>query len=772
MKRSSGLIFFLICLSFRIFSQSNDTPLPVIPKPNHIKVLPGNFKLTPETRLVVLSNDRVLKRDAEIFNDYLFLNYGFRLSSETKNEGGQNAIIIHKPTILDGDININSYALNISQDYITIQFYDYGGDVYQGNGCFYALQTLIQMLPVEKSKTLTIPCAEISDEPRFQWRGMHLDVCRHFYSVSFIKKYIDLIALYKMNTFHWHLTEDQGWRIEIKKYPKLTQVGAWRKGTMVGPYSDQKFDSIPYGGFYTQEEIKDIVAYAAQRHVTIVPEIEMPGHSVAAIAAYPWLSCTVKKIDVERGWGVFEDVYCPKDSTFTFLQDVLDEVMTLFPGKYIHIGGDECPKTRWKECAHCQALIKKEKLNDEHELQSYFIKRIEKYLNSKGRQIIGWDEILEGGLAPNAAVMSWRGTEGGIAAAKQKHYVVMSPGSHCYFDHYQASPNDEPLAIGGYTPLEKVYAYEPIPKELKPNEQHYILGAQANVWTEYILNEKQVEYMALPRMSALAEVLWTKSQNKNETDFLARLQEHFLLLDKWDVNYAKALYKVEQKVSASDKPQEIKLELKANPSLGDIYYTLDGTEPNPSATKYQSALNVSKDQTIKAALFKEKSLKGKVSAKSYVIHKATGKQVTLKTAPSKSYKGDGAFTLVNGVVATSPRINEQWLGWNGYDLEATINLGKEESISEISVGFLKEELNWIYLPKEIEFFVSNDGVKFNSIAKITSNRLDQERFANVRFKILKAKHVKVIARNFGKIPSGKPGAGSDSWLFCDEIIIK
>lgn len=770
MKKNSVLITLLLLFSFRVFSQSNnDTLLPIIPKPEKITINSGLFVLSSSTKIVsrVVSskNQNVdIADEANHIKEYLKQSYNLDLQIVNSVPADGNYIISKEP---HNDLgNKESYELTIDQKHISIVAAS------DGAGNFYAFQTLIQLLPTEKSNSLSLPCVQIKDSPRFQWRGMHLDVCRHFYPVSFIKKYIDLIALYKMNTFHWHLTEDQGWRIEIKKYPKLTEVGAWRKGTMVGPYSDQKFDSMPYGGFYTQEEIKDIVAYAAKRHVTIVPEIEMPGHSVAAIASYPWLSCTGKKIDVEKGWGVFEDVYCTKDSVFSFLQDVLDEVMALFPGKYIHIGGDECPKTRWKECVHCQMMIKQHNLKDEHELQSYFVQRIEKHVNAKGKQIIGWDEILEGGLAPNAAVMSWRGTEGGITAAKQKHNVVMSPGSHCYFDHYQASPSDEPLAIGGYTPLEKVYAYEPIPSELKPEEQPYVQGAQANVWTEYILNEKQVEYMAVPRMSALAEVLWTKPENKNETDFLNRLQKHFLLLDKWNVNYAKTLYKVEQKITPSEKSNEVKLELKSNSSLGNIYYTKDGTEPTPNAMKYKTAVALSNDQTIKAALFKDNVLKGKVSNKSYLIHKATGKPVTLKTAPSKSYKGDGEFTLVNGVVATRPRINEQWLAWSGKDLEAVIDLKSQESISEISVGFLKEELNWIYLPKEVELFVSENGTKFRSIAKIRSENLDQERFASVHFKACKAKYIKVIAKNFGKIPSGKPGAGSDSWLFCDEIIVK
>ena len=417
-----------------------------------------------------------------------------------------------------------------------------------GAGFFYALQTLVQLIPPLEIKTLKeapqksflLPYVYIRDQPRYDWRGMHLDVCRHFFPISFVKRYIDLIAAYKMNTFHWHLTEDQGWRIEIKKYPKLTEIGAWRSGTMIGSFKYKQMDTIRHGGFYTQKEIKEVVAYATKRHITIIPEIEMPGHSLAAIASYPWLSCTGKKQEVAKTWGVFDDVYCTKDSTFKFLEDVLTEVMALFPGNYIHIGGDECPKTRWKTCPNCQALMKKENLKDENELQSYFIKRIEKFVNSKGKQIIRWDEILEGGLAPNAAVMSWRGTEGGIAAAKQKHNVVMSPGKPCYFDHYQSrDKTSEPLAIGGFNPLDSVYNYNPTPVSLSDEEAKFIMGAQGNVWTEYILDEKQVEYMAVPRMIALAEVLWTKPENKNFANFIERLNKNKLLLDMWQVYYAK-----------------------------------------------------------------------------------------------------------------------------------------------------------------------------------------------------------------------------------------
>lgn len=442
-------------------------------------------------------------------------------------------MVLLEPKI--ANFNKEQYEIVVSDSEIVIS-------ALTNQGLFYGIQTLLQMVPFEKKNEIAIPWINISDAPKYAWRGMHLDVCRHYFPISFIKKYIDYLAHYKMNTFHWHLTEDQGWRIEIKKYPKLTEVGAWRNGSMVGRYDDQKIDDIKYGGFYTQEEIKEVVAYASQRHITIVPEIEMPGHSLAALAAYPELSCTGGPFEVGKKWGVFDDVYCPKEETFTFLENVLSEVLALFPSEYIHIGGDECPKTRWKSCAHCQKIIKEKGLNDEHELQSYFIQRIEKFVNSKGRKIIGWDEILEGGLAPNAAVMSWRGTEGGIAAAKQKHYVVMTPGSHCYFDHYQGKPENEPLAIGGFTSLEKVYNFNPMPKELILEEQKYILGAQANVWTEYILTPEQVEYMIMPRMSALAEVLWGTANPENFIDFKTRLQAQEIWFRNNNINYRKTSF--------------------------------------------------------------------------------------------------------------------------------------------------------------------------------------------------------------------------------------
>lgn len=525
MKRLINITALLLISSY-LFSQKK-TIYPIIPLPNNYIVKNGVFKLSEKIK--IFNNDISLLNHINYFNNYLLKNNHFELQ-KTSDSSQSNSIIL----ILNTKENFSNeaYELIINSNKIIIK-----GDP---AGIFYGFQTLIQLINDQQQKEINLPILYINDEPSYKWRGMHLDVSRHFFKISFVKRYLDFLALYKLNTFHWHLTDDQGWRIEIKKYPKLTQIGAYRKGTVIGKNKTNKYDTINYGGFYTQDEIKEIVAYAKERFITVVPEIELPGHSVAAIAAYPYLSCTRKQVEVEKKWGVFDDVYCTKDSTFNFLEDVLSEVVSLFPGKYIHIGGDECVKRNWSKCKFCQDKIKSEGLKDENELQSYFIRRIEKFINSKDKQIIGWDEILEGGLAPNASVMSWRGIEGGIAAAKQSHFVVMSPGKPCYFDHYQSkNKKNEPLAIGGFNPLDSVYSYNPSPKELTDVQKKYIMGAQANVWTEFIINEKQLEYMALPRMCALAEAVWTKGEKKKYTDFIARLKEHRKLLNQMNVNYAK-----------------------------------------------------------------------------------------------------------------------------------------------------------------------------------------------------------------------------------------
>jgi len=504
----------------------------------------GVFKIKKSTRIVLADNR--LSKQAAFFNDYLQQFYGFKLKVIRRKTAPDNSIFLQDAG-LKNKIK-GAYKLEVADKKITVS-----GD--DAEGAFYAIQTIIQLLPIEGTTSLAIQQLNITDFPRFAYRGMMLDVSRHFFSEEYVKKFIDFMALHKLNTFHWHLTEDQGWRIEIKKYPRLTQVGGCRNGTIIGRHPGTGNDNQKYCGYYTQEQIKDIVKYAADRFITVIPEIELPGHASAAIAAYPQLSCFPEEAtkpakdvtwagpsagkQVQQSWGVYSDVFCPSEYTIGFLEDVFDEVMQLFPSKYIHIGGDECPKEAWKRSAFCQQLIKEKNLKDEHGLQSYFISRIEKYLNSKGRNIIGWDEILEGGLAPNATVMSRRGEKGGVEAARQKHNVIMTPNSYAYLNHGQKI-NEDSLVNCCVLPLEKVYSYNPIPSELTVEEQQYIVGAQGNLWTEYITNPARVEYQIFPRMTALSEVLWTAPENKNYNDFQKRLKEQVKRYDLWKVNYSKA----------------------------------------------------------------------------------------------------------------------------------------------------------------------------------------------------------------------------------------
>ncbi|RYY56821.1 MAG: beta-N-acetylhexosaminidase [Chitinophagaceae bacterium] len=515
----------------------------IIPQPVETTVATGGgaFRINRQTKIVA---GKDLQNSVKFINGYLKKFYGFELAS-TKNAKATNAVHLRAGKI--AGLAKPGYTLDVKKTGIVIQ-----GST--DTAVFYGIQSLIQLLPTVKGTDLSVPYVSVKDYPRFAYRGMHLDVARNFFPVSFVKKYIDNLALHKMNYFHWHLTDDQGWRIEISKYPGLTTAGAFRDGTIIGHYPGTGNDNTRYGGFYTKQEVKEVIAYAAERYITIIPEIELPGHSSAAIAAYPWLSCFPAKETsipknaseasqlkkgkkVQETWGVFEDIYCAgKDSTFLFLQDVLDEVVALFPSKMIHIGGDEAPKDHWKICPSCQARIKKEGLKDEHQLQSYFIQRIEKHVNAKGRTIIGWDEILEGGLAPNAVVMSWRGEKGGIDAAKENHFVIMTPGSHVYFDHAQTRDKDS-VTFGGYTPLEKVYSYEPVPAELPAGKEEYVLGAQANLWSEYIRYDSKAEFQIFPRMSALSEVLWTPKEKRNWEKFQAAMIRQFQRYDLWDVNY-------------------------------------------------------------------------------------------------------------------------------------------------------------------------------------------------------------------------------------------
>ncbi|HLV34117.1 MAG TPA: beta-N-acetylhexosaminidase [Spirillospora sp.] len=513
----------------------NPSDISVIPQPREVIPGAGMFVINAETRVKASPTAESV---AQYLADLLRTPTGFPLPIEASEAPATepNAIVLQLAE-LKAELGDEGYTLAVTPDHIEIR-------AAAPAGLFYGVQTLRQLLPVEVESdspatgiTWSVPAVSIRDWPRFSWRGLHLDVGRHLFPVAFIKKYLDLMALHKLNTFHWHLTEDQGWRIEIKRYPKLTEVGAWRAAT---PYpSDRtKLDGKRYGGFYSQDEIRDIVAYAQARHITVVPEIEMPGHAVAALASYPELGCVGHGYEVRTYWGIAEDVYCAgNEEVYTFLENVLAEVLELFPSEFIHIGGDECPKVRWKACPKCQALMQREGLPDEEALQSYFVRRIEKYLNANGRRLIGWDEILEGGLAPNATVMSWRGSKGGIEAASAGHDVVMTPNTHCYFDYYQSEDHStEPPAIGRFLPLEKVYTFDPT-EGIPPDKAGHVLGGQGSLWTEYLPTSELVEYMAYPRTVALAEKVWSAADERDYAGFSRRLRTHLRRLDQIGVNY-------------------------------------------------------------------------------------------------------------------------------------------------------------------------------------------------------------------------------------------
>ncbi len=755
------LITFLIVPVTLSVEDDTMATLPVIPRPAFLQVNKDTFELGDHISIRYSSPD--LRFEAEYLKDYLQRMYHLAPRLEESDKPPASGILLSLSTIPDRPAE--GYSLHADNNGIAI--------IGDRPGVFYGIQTLMQILPADDQKGLKIPSVDITDYPRFPWRGMHLDVCRHFFPVEFVKRYISLLAMYKMNTFHWHLTEDQGWRIEIKKYPRLTRVGAYRNGSMIGPYSAQKFDSVRYGGFYTQDEIREVVAYAAKLHVTIVPEIEMPGHCLAALASYPELSCTGGPFEVGRAWGVYDDVYCTKDETFDFLQNVLSEVCDLFPGKYIHIGGDEVPKVRWKNCPRCQATMRREHLKDENELESYFVRRIEKFLNSRGKQIIGWDEILEGGLAPNAAVMSWRGTEGGISAAKMKHHVIMTPGGYCYFDYYQGNPQSEPLAMGSYTPVEKVYSYEPVPAELQPDEEHYILGAQGNVWTEYIPTPEQVEYMALPRMAALAEVDWTPKDERSYADFRDRLLHHFPLLDRLGFHYSKAIFDISMSVMRARNNPGIEVALSSVIDSSGIRYTIDGSEPAESSFPYHGPIPVSGNLTLKCAFIRNHQRVGNVLTQPFVVSKSTGRNITLKNQPHENYPASGAFTLVDGMRGDTTRFAQDWLGFWGPDLDATIDLGSPTGFSTVTMDFFDAPESWIYLPRSVQVFVSDDSLKWSSVKKIGGEDLrNLNRVVSLSLGRQTARYVRVVAENAGKIPVGSPGEGNAAWLFVDEIIIE
>ncbi|WP_426493501.1 glycoside hydrolase family 20 protein [Hymenobacter sp. 102] len=749
---------------------TNPATVAIIPQPMRLSAGTGGFAVTAATCIYIDPKHEELRRIGAALSQDIQQVAGIRprILAATPGKPQTGGIRLTLRSALDS-LGPEGYQLSVQPMQVLLE-------AGHAQGVFRGLQTIRQLLPAQRATAVSLPAVEITDKPRYQWRGMHLDVSRHFFGVEFVKKYIDYLARHKLNTFHWHLTDDQGWRIEIKKYPKLTSVGGWRDGTLIGHYTDQphQFDNLRYGGFYTQEQIKEVVRYAQERYITVVPEIEMPGHAVAALAAYPELSCTGGPFRVERLWGVFDDIFCAgNEQTFTFLQDVLAEVMPLFPGKIVHIGGDEAPKTRWHSCPKCQARMQAEGLKDEHELQSYFVQRMEKFVNSRGKSIIGWDEILEGGLAPNAAVMSWRGQEGGITAARQQHNVVMAPGSHAYFDHYQGPPELEPLAFGGYLPLSKVYTFEPTPKELTTTEQQYILGGQANLWTEYIPTEQQVEYMAFPRMSALAEVLWTPARRRNWPDFQQRMQRQYRRYAAWGINYAPSAFNVRPQLTLDPARRTTLVTLHIDAAGPQIRYTLDGSAPTASSKRYTQPFPVSSSAVIKAASFEDGKLMGKVTTRELRLHKAFATPVMLANEPHKNYRGSGTFTLVDGQEGSTNHADGQWLGFYGSDLVATLDLQTPTEISTVTSTFLRAAGSGILLPTHLEVAVSEDGKTYRPAYSTPVPALADKAkptVSEVRADLKKttARFVRITAKNAQAPGAAKP----DTWLFVDEIAVQ
>ena len=764
------IIIMVSCQNSNENKNFTESEIAVIPKPAKLQLEKGSFEFDKNTQFVIENASQ-----KEFFTV---------LTDKFKNVSSWDLDVVEKAPkdnfvqlIVDENLEDEGYKLVVNSNNVTISSKGKAGFIY-------GIETLRQLLPVniESSKAVSnidwiIPNLTIDDQPRYKYRGLMLDVSRHFFEIDYLKKTIDRLAMLKMNVLHLHLVDDQGWRIEIKKYPKLTEVGAWRVDQEDKHWDGRRTTSADekgtYGGFYTQEELKDLVAYAATKGIEIIPEIEMPAHVSSAIAAYPELSCHEIPIGVPSGgvWPI-TDIYCAgKEHTFEFLEDVLKEVMEIFPSKYIHVGGDEATKTNWKVCTDCKKRMKSEKLKNVEELQSYFIKRMERFINANGKRLIGWDEILEGGIAPEATVMSWRGTKGGVEAAKEGHDVIMTPGSHCYFDHYQGPQNQEPLAWGGYTPLSKVYTFDPVVETMTESEAKHVLGGQANLWSEQIKTTEHSEYMIFPRLAALSETLWSTKESRNWEDFSSRIETMFKRFDYLDINYAKSAYLLMEDVKIDMETKEVSLSLKNEFPNADIRYSLSNNNLTNNAIKYNEPLKIDKTTEIYASLFKDGKPIGVPFNTTIKFHKAVGKKVTFKEIYSDKYQGEGEFGLVNTLRGTKNFHDGHWQAWLVKDMEAVVDLGEEMPIQEVVLGTLENQGPGIYFPTSVTVFVSSDGKNYKEVgvekrAYAKNPSFDLKDF-KVSFEKQTARYVKVFAKNLSKTPEG-----GNVWLFVDEILIK
>ena len=757
--------------------------IAVIPQPLSIEKGEGSFRLNTKTLVGFLADQPESGTMAATFAQMVFPATGFELKTKAVTDPGREKnLVLFRLLNPDDTLSTEGYHLEVSEQQILVS-------AKTAQGLYYGLQTLMQLLPPEMYSTVKqdvewmVPAVKILDEPRFPYRGMHLDVSRHFFPKEFVKKYIDLLAHYKMNVFHWHLTDDNGWRIEIKKYPELTKVGAWRVDRKNEKWNNRRppepGEKATYGGFFTQEDIREIVQYAASKYVEIIPEIEMPGHTSAVLAAYPELACVKKDFYVQPGgyWPI-TDIFCAgKEETFQFLENVLSEVIDLFPSQYVHVGGDEADRTNWKTCRLCQQRMQAEKLKDDAELQSYFIKRIEKFLTSRNKKMIGWDEILDGGLAPGATVMSWRGLEGGIASARMGHPVIMCPVSHCYFDYYQANPEFEPEAIGGFTTLKKVYHYEPVPEELTQDEAKYILGAQGNIWTEYIATPEHAEYMALPRMTALAEVVWSNKEARHWDDFRQRLEIEKKRLQLMNFKYSDGSWLVDFKTTYDSATSSFTVVPESEILNAEIRYTLDGNEPTLQSDSYTKPILIKNTTTIKAVIFDKGNMKEKVSEKTIHCHLGTGATVSYFNLPSERYFSTGTSALVDGLTGSNHHGDGFWQGFNGTDADLVIDLKSVQAINTITASFLHNQRSWILPPASVEIQFSRDGINFSG-GKTLFQETDQqsETVAILKMKFegvgTTTRFIRLTARNASPLPPWHPAKGEPAWLFMDEIVIE
>ena len=703
-----------------------------------------------------------------------FSSSGLKLERVQKDGSeDKNAVVF----IRDDSFDKEAYRLVVNERGVRVT----AGD---SSGFLYGVISLLQLLPKEiesdnvQEASWAVPQLVINDRPRFAWRGLMLDVSRHFFEKDYIIQTIERMAAHKLNVLHLHLIDDQGWRLQIDKYPKLTEIGAWRVDREDLHWNARSIkrdgDTLKYGGFYTKTEIKEIVAYAQSMGIEVVPEIEMPAHVTCAIAAYPEFSCKQVPVEVPSGgiWPI-TDIYCPgKEKTFGFLEDILEETMELFPSKYIHIGGDEATKTNWETCPDCRRRLREEKLKSVEELQSYFIKRIEKFINSKGRKLIGWDEILEGGLAPEATVMSWRGFKGGIEAANRGHDVVMTPGSHCYINHYQGPYEVEPIAQGGYLPLSKVYQFDPVHKDIDRQKVKHILGGQANLWAEYVSTTSHSEYMIFPRLAAMSESLWTETKNKNWSDFSKRLMKMLERYSVQGINYSKSAFLISGKTAVDIQHKTISLILQNEFEGSDVRYVVNRKDIANHPKVYAHPIVLNETTTVTASLFKEGKPVGKPFVKTIRFHKAMAKKVTYLSKYHEKYTGSGETNLVDGLRGGKNFLDGKWQGWLDKDFEIVINLGEKMQVNSVVISALEDQGPDIYAPVGIEVYTSNDGINFSNKVLLEmpyqpSSEIGLKEFMLKFKKTLEATHIKVKAKILAQNP--KPNRGV--WLFIDEVMV-